>query len=381
MRWFLAAAMTMLIGCSGAHAKCEDLPMISDWGEGQELQAVPVGSEVAFGFPFNEGQSPDCIDVRTVPSFPVTVTADGQVKFVPTAAGIHQVTVQSSTGKGPSYSARVMAETPPPVLQPCVVLPQSCTRVFDVPGFVACDQSLFDLSGRTVATLDGGDWFGSGGALFAWEEGVLRRMAVTDAGVTELASSSALRPRLWAGGAGRLAIGTADGGAVFDLSGQGLVPQSEFPLAASTQALALTTTGAILTASGGVADFACMVGVGCTRDRYSPNAAPALLAANETGVFVRIQRTFFGVGDPVKFSVELDGGFTASNFATLVGTERIVNAGEQVPRREHVASIWGMRVDGVDGAMNLADATKWSSTDGVVWASSPTQTAIWCAPR
>ncbi len=376
MRSLLPLAMTFLVGCPGAHEKCDaELPRIADWGEGQTLTAVPVGSTVTFSLNFLGNPAPDCLDLRTRPApLPFTI-ADGLLQFVPEAPGLHEVVVQSWTRKGPSYNLRVMAESQPAVLQPCVVLPRSCAQVSDVSGFVTCDESVFNANGDPVAKLDGGNWFGAAGGLFSWEGGVLRRMAITDAGVTELASSPSQRPRLWAAGSGRLAIATADAGATFDISGQGLVPQSELPVAASVQALALTRAGGVLTAAGGVTDFACLIGSGCAQDT-SPRAAPPLLAVNETGVFAKARQGFFGSGDPVHFAVEADGGFTSSYFGSLVGTARI--AGAQVPRRMHVETIWGMRVEGVEGSMSLTEATQWSSTDTMVWASSPTQTAIWC---
>ena len=197
----------------------------------------------------------------------------------------------------------------------------------------------------------------------------------------ELTTAPSALPELWAFGAGRLAIGSGDAGAIFDVTAQALTPIGEFELAAGVRALAFTTRGALMTASDGVADFACFVDGGCARDPYSPNAAPRLEAASEQGVSVVVQHTLLGTGDPSLFAPNSNGTFTFSYLSSTVGQRLTVGPGDQVPRRPHEATLWGMSVVGVVGMMNLANAERWSSTDTVVWASSNTVTAVWCEPR
>jgi hypothetical protein len=201
-----------------AHDGCPpDLPLVSDWGEGLPLRVVAAGTTVDLNF------SPVTFEKRCVVvdtagpggPFPVTVSAP-QVEFLAASAGTYSVTIHHWTRVGRSYALSVAAQDPPATLQPCALLPRSCARVFDAQAHVTCDDTLYSLAGDPLRTLDGGAWFGSGDALFAWEAELLRRISITDGGVEEVASSASLRPHLWAFGGGRLAIGTGDVGAGAD---------------------------------------------------------------------------------------------------------------------------------------------------------------------
>lgn len=377
----------LVFGASGCKP-CPELPMTSDYGEGdQSPMVVKVGEPagVRVPIPFEGGAA--CL-VGTVigpdgarQTAPVEAAAYGfTVAFTPDRAGKWSASIASRAApEGRSYASSVIAETEPPAVTPCLSLRRACQRVSRAGPFVACDDALFDWRGQLVAQEDGGAFLGDRSALMRWSGASLVRLT-EDGGVA--ASVPSARPNTWSFGAGHLAMLTDDGGSVFDLSDGGLSEVGTLD-AGSHTALQLLETGEVLFLLAEAQEFACGTSGNCLTAQRRAHA----IASTPSAVWVATWDQGFFARRLVERYTQADGGWEATQdayhrYAPPAGSVYELPLAPVMPSRILYNGVWGLFSPDVDGGvMTLGgeSAASIGSAEDLVWLSGAAQTRIFCA--
>lgn len=270
---------------------------------------------------------------------------------------------------GLTASESVLAIAEPVSNVPCLSLDRHCLRVSRTSDFVACDETLFQLDGGLVATLDGGEWFAADDTLFAWADGELR-LIDTDGGIVASTPWNE-KPQLWSADRQQLAVWNGDAGARFDVE-NGLAMIGEVTSSDALVASAVQSDGGLLRMAEVPSRVACPLEGVCA-------TAPQTLlgmsvdAANARSVWVSTFH-FYPTGYVGRLDQEADGGWSLNHrpLQSFVG-EPGVN------RRGFVWTAWGARYDEQTSSdMRFDGAGSGGASDDVVWLTDGVTTRVWC---
>ncbi len=361
MRCLLIATLISLVGCTPCPT---ELPEFADLAEGPTPK-IRVGGSWATSFA--TFGTAECLDVKIEgTSERVPFTLDGTtVHFVAKEPGAYSTTVGLRTRPEDRRLVNtVLAVANPGEIEPCLTIPRSCDSLSNNEVFLACDDTLFTRDGAQVAVVDGGLWH-VGDQLFVWADGALRHVTV-DGGLVETASIAAPRPAMWDSRDGRVAIWAPDGGALFDLDGTNFVQVA--PIVGALHGLAVQPDGGVLRAIAHSPEFVCPLDGACASSSRFVSAAAldgTRLWAIVTGGFRSQVMAFFEQQDGGSWQLSAASG----------GKPRI---SVPLPRRLLLSHEWGLQLEGAKKVMRFEEAYRQSASASLVWASSGTETRVWC---